>query len=251
MKIGANKRLALLCALLWVSACEGSGQSTQTVYSKQGVAVDVFEVGDASQLRLYLNRADGKPYQSFAAIRAHLPACERMLFGMNAGMYHADYQPVGLYVEQGRRLTALNQSRGLGNFFMQPNGVLAWSGTQMVVMTTAEFAKQNNEPMYATQSGPMLVVDGNINPQFSPESKSLNVRNGVGVLGQTAYFAISRTPISLYDFAQVFQQQLQVPQALYLDGSISSVYAPALGRDDTKHLLGPMLVQVDNRACSQ
>ena len=57
---------------------------------------------------------------------------------------------------------------------------------------------------------------------------------------------ISRNRVSFYDFAQVFQQQLAIENALYLDG----IYAPELNRHDQNDRLGPIIALVDGGACS-
>ena len=233
-----------LCLSMPLSACKASEVAVQTVHANNGVAVDVIKVEQLADLRLYLNNSSGRAYQSFASIRSALPACEHMVFGMNAGMYHANYQPVGLYVAQGKPLTPLNTDTGFGNFFMQPNGVLAWNAEQAWIINTADYAGQNLQAAYATQSGPMLVINHQINPQFLPDATSKKIRNGVGIKGKTLYFAISQKPVSFYQFAQVFKDTLKTEQALYLDGSISSLYLPQTGREDRRHLLGPMLALV-------
>ena len=233
-----------LCLSMPLSACNASEVAVQTVHAKNDVAIDVIKVEKLADLRLYLNNSGGHAYQSFAAVRGELPACERMLFGMNAGMYHANYQPVGLYVAQGKQLTPLNTDTGFGNFFMQPNGVLAWNAEQAWIGKTAASARQNLQAAYATQSGPMLVINHQINPQFLPDATSKKIRNGVGIKGKTLYFAISQKPVSFYQFAQVFKDTLKTEQALYLDGSISSLYLPQTGREDRRHLLGPMVALV-------
>ena len=233
-----------LCLSAGLGACNASEVAVQTVYANNGVAIDVIKVEKLADLRLYLNNSSGRAYQSFAAVRGGLPACERMLFGMNAGMYHANYQPVGLYVAQGKQFTPLNTDRGFGNLFMQPNGVLAWNAEQAWIGKTADYAGQNLQAAYATQSGPMLVINNQINPQFLPDATSKKIRNGVGIRGKTLYFAISQKPVSFYQFAQVFKDTLQTEQALYLDGSISSLYLPQTGREDKRHLLGPLVALV-------
>ena len=233
-----------LCLSAGLGACNASEVAVQTVHANNGVAIDVIKVEKLADLRLYLNNSGGRAYQSFAGVRGGLPACERMLFGMNAGMYHANYQPVGLYVAQGKQFTPLNTDRGFGNFFMQPNGVLAWNAEQAWIGKTADYAGQNLQAAYATQSGPMLVINNQINPQFLPDATSKKIRNGVGIRGKTLYFAISQKPVSFYQFAQVFKDTLQTEQALYLDGSISSLYLPQTGREDKRHLLGPLVALV-------
>lgn len=51
-------------------------------------------------LQLFLHDNQGRLYQSFSAITQNLPKSQQLAFAMNAGMFHANYLPVGLYVEQ-------------------------------------------------------------------------------------------------------------------------------------------------------
>ena len=51
----------------------------------------------------------------------------------------------------------------------------------IAVMETEAFAKSGRKPDFATQSGPMLVINGKIHPKFSETGTSAKVRNGVGV----------------------------------------------------------------------
>jgi uncharacterized protein YigE (DUF2233 family) len=170
---------------------------------------------------------------------------EAMIFGMNAGMYHPDHSPVGLLVEAGKERRALNRADGEGNFFLKPNGVFFIGRGTAGVMETGVYAAARPETLYATQSGPMLVVDGAIHPRFLPKSDSLYIRNGVGILpdGRVA-FAISRRPVRFHDFATLFRDRLGCRDALYLDGSISSLYAPQLRRNDRFARMGPVVMVV-------
>ena len=81
-------------------------------------------------VRLFWRGAGGKPYQTFAALAGDLKSKGKSLqFAMNGGMYHDDFRPVGLYVENGRELTRANTTTLTGapgaipNFFKKPNGV--------------------------------------------------------------------------------------------------------------------------------
>jgi uncharacterized protein YigE (DUF2233 family) len=77
----------------------------------------------------------------------------------------------------------------------------------------------------------MLVSNGKLHPRFIKSSASLYVRNGVGVDREgRVLFAISDLPVNFYDFATLFRDRLDAPNALYLDGSISAMYAPELKR---------------------
>jgi uncharacterized protein YigE (DUF2233 family) len=54
-------------------------------------------------------------------------------------------------------------------------------------------------------------------------------------------FAISEVPVNLYEFATLFRDVLHCPDALYLDGLISSLHSPDLKRSDKKSKLGPII----------
>ncbi|EAB6718327.1 hypothetical protein DUP91_28835, partial [Salmonella enterica subsp. enterica] len=71
------------------------------------------------RIALALRDGGGQAIGSLAA----LPRAPGLLFSMNAGMYHEDKSPVGLYVENGVELSPLNTDDAPGNFFMKPNGV--------------------------------------------------------------------------------------------------------------------------------
>jgi uncharacterized protein YigE (DUF2233 family) len=173
-----------------------------------------------------------------------------MTFAMNGGMYHADYGPVGLLVEHGKQTGALNRGDAFGNFFLKPNGVFFVGDGKAGVMETEAYAKTVSEraglvAREATQSGPMLVVDGSIHPRFLPDGTSRQIRNGVGILpdGRVA-FAISNGPVRFHDFATLFRDRLHCRNALFLDGSISTLYAPEIGRRDRGAAMGTIIAVV-------
>ncbi|OTG77088.1 hypothetical protein B9T26_00455 [Acinetobacter sp. ANC 4169] len=214
--------------------------------------VDIVKIDQPQNLRLFLNDAKThQPLRKFKAVAKQLKACEKLLFAMNAGMYHADYSAVGLYIEASQQQQKLNTlKQGYGNFHLQPNGVLAWNSKQSLIVTTKDYQKLNFNAEYATQSGPMLVIDGQMNPNFLKDSDSFKIRNGVGMKDQSLYFVISRNAVSFYQFAQFFKQQLKVQNALYLDGSISSAYIPQLKRSDSLFNLGPMVAYIEQKNCA-
>lgn len=203
-------------------------------------------------LRLFLQDDKGQVFKSFQRIQQQLQLHRlKLVFAMNAGMFHPDYLPVGLYLAQGKELFPLNINPGFGNFFMQPNGVFYQDTEGFYILTTQEYAQQQAalKPVLATQSGPMLVVDGDINPHFNAGSGSVYVRNAVGVVSpQHAVFVITEQPVNFYTLADFFKNTLQIKNALYLDGSISSLYLPEVQRHDAARLLGPVIgvVQPDD-----
>ena len=102
--------------------------------------------------------------------------------------------------------------------------------------------------MWATQSGPMLVIEGALHPAIQDDGSSRLIRNGVGVRGaRIAVFVISDDPVSFGKFARLFRDDLGCANALFLDGTVSSLWAPELNRKDAVAPLGPMVVALGRR----
>jgi len=168
---------------------------------------------------------------------------------MNAGMYHEDRRPVGHYVEDGQELQRVITNAGPGNFGLLPNGVLCLRDGRADVFETRAFVEAAPACRSATQSGPMLVIDGALHPRFLKDSTSRYIRNGVGTTadGQQAVFAISDNRVTFHEFGSLFRDYLKLPNALYFDGNISRLRAPELGRNDGGFSkLGPIIGVVKN-----
>jgi prepilin-type processing-associated H-X9-DG protein len=194
-------------------------------------------------VRLYWRDADRKPFRGFGALAEALKAHGRALrFAMNAGMFEEDGSPVGLYVEDGKRLHRADLREGETNFHLKPNGVF-WIGDKAAgVMETSRYLANPPAARFATQSGPMLVIDGRIHPKIRPTGESEKIRNGVCVRdGTNVLFAISDEPVTFHEFARLFKDGLGCANALFLDGSVSSLYAPGLNRDDELVPVGPIV----------
>lgn len=213
-------------------------------------AICEVDLTENASLRLFLNDASGAPLGHFSRLSSELNEDgKELLFAMNAGMYHSDRRPVGLYVEEGEEAMRLVRRAGPGNFGLLPNGVLCLSERSARVLETLAFDAADLTCEFATQSGPMLVIDGALHPRFLPESSSRYIRNGVGTTsdGSRAVFAMSRAPVTFHEFGRLFRDHLNLPNALYLDGNISRMYAPPLGRNDGGFRMGPIVGLVAER----
>jgi uncharacterized protein YigE (DUF2233 family) len=189
-----------------------------------------------------LGDAQDRPYRSFANLQRALgDRAQTLRFAMNAGMYDDLGRPIGLYVEDGAEKHAINRRDGPGNFHLMPNGVFTIDQLGQVAVVRSD-AYQPDGIAYATQSGPMLVIDGALHPRISDNGDSMLVRNGVGVSApDTAWFAISEEPVSFGRFARLFRDRLSCRNALFLDGSVSSLWDLPAGRQDGNLALGPMV----------
>ncbi|WP_244471589.1 phosphodiester glycosidase family protein [Methylobacterium sp. ARG-1] len=208
----------------------------------QGEAFTVCTIDLRRQrLRLFWLQEDGRPYGALGTLAEKQGG--RLAFAMNAGMYDKDQAPVGLYVEDGREMKRVSTADGPGNFHLKPNGVFWVKGDKAGVLDTGHYLRAKIRPDFATQSGPMLVIDGQIHPKISADGPSQKIRNGVGVQedGRVAVFAISERPVTFGAFARLFRDDLGCRDALFLDGTVSSLYAPNLGRSDISRPLGPLI----------
>ena len=195
------------------------------------------------KVQLFHRDETGAPLKRFERLVPWLAEQgQNLVFAMNAGMYHGNFDAVGLFVADGKEVVPLNLANGAGNFFLKPNGVLLITEKGVKVVESSEYPKLKEPVILATQSGPLLVRDGRIHPAFNPNSVSRLIRNGVGVQSpEVAVFAVSDDSVNFYEFATLFRDVLHCPDALFLDGTVSSLYAPALKRADFRMDLGPII----------
>ncbi|MFT6073235.1 MAG: hypothetical protein ACJAZ1_000141 [Yoonia sp.] len=199
----------------------------------------------SENLRLFYKDADDAVIGSFNGIAAQ-PDVTQLDFAMNAGMYHDDRHPVGHYIEDGVEVMRVIPNAGPGNFGLLPNGVFCINDSTAQIYETLRYLDQAPVCRDATQSGPMLVVDGALHPRFLPNSTSRFIRNGVGTSadGRTAVFAISNNSVTFHEFGSLFRDYLDLPNALYFDGKVSRLYSRELGRSDFGFRLGPMVAVI-------
>ena len=245
MVTGTTKRLLGLVGVWLIGG--GVAQAVECeAKSVGGTAFTACRVDlNSEQLELFWRDDAGRPYRQFSALRDAFEAKgKKLVFAMNAGMYQPDFSPVGLFVTEGRERVPLNHHVGSGNFSQQPNGVFMVEGHSARVMTTDDYGRENPKPLLATQSGPMLVHEGEITTSavMNPHSTSRKIRNGVCAPSlDSVAFVISESPVTFFEFAAYFRDTLHCREALYLDGSVSSLYAPRLNREDRGSDMGPIL----------
>jgi len=235
-----------LCGLV-LAGCSGrpDGPCETVTFELSPYLVCSFDAR-TDDIRLFLRDETGAPFGQFDRLANHVASQGgSLIFAMNAGMYHDDRRPVGLYVEEQQSEMGLVKTPGPGNFGMLPNGVFWVEDGVAGVTETLAYADlfADGPPRFATQSGPMLVVDGELHPVLNPDGTSIRRRNGVGVSadGHRVVFVISDAPVNFHSFARLFRDRLDLPNALYLDGAVSKVYAPALERNETGLDMGPIV----------
>lgn len=251
--------LAILLGVVSLAACGVEDRSDQVtraqppvpcqtvVHEGEGYTVCTFDAA-THDIRLFHSDADGKPYLQFDTLERELDEQGQVLvFAMNGGMYHEDRRPVGYYRDAFGDQASVNTNDGPGNFHLRPNGVFWLEGNRAGITESEAYLAQGIDPDYATQSGPMLLIDGVLHPDLNPEGTSHRRRNGVGVAdnGQTVYFAISDSAVTFYEFATLFRDVIAVPDALFLDGQVSRIYAPSINRNEIGTDLGPIIGVVE------
>lgn len=208
------------------------------------VSFDILRVKDASVLDFVSRNGDKKVFSNFKALEGSVPRSgnKKLLFATNGGIFEPDFSPSGLYIEHTQTHQKLNQSEGKGNFYLKPNGVFYIGETEKNILSTQAFARAKPKCQHAIQSGPMLVIEGKIHPKFREASPNKYVRSGVGIDQQgEIIFAISNQPVNFYHFASLFEERLACPNALYLDGAISQMYLPVLGREEEGRPYGSII----------
>ncbi|MHA7969095.1 phosphodiester glycosidase family protein [Rhizobium sp. CAU 1783] len=239
--------ISLIFSVLPLSMAVAAEACRDEIVDGARYAICSFEPGPA--LRIYHSDSEGKPFGGFDSLARQLwKEHHTLTFAMNGGMYHDDLSPVGLHIEYGREQAPVSTKAGWGNFHLLPNGVFYVKDGRAAVAETTRYLKRNPAPDFATQSGPMLVIGGKLHPKFLPDSDSLKIRNGVGVDAEgRVHFVISRDWVNFHQFARLFRDRLGCANALYLDGTISSMFAPELGRNDRWMPLGPIIAVIGTR----
>ncbi len=227
---------------------DGHGQSSAySGFIKFQLGENTFDIFIADlrthTLRFFLEDEKGRKYGNILDLQEDLHSKgQQLLFAMNGGMFESGGRPAGLYIENTKKLVDLNtNTTRSGNFYLQPNGVFSLDDEGNAdIMTTNQHLNSKKTFLSATQSGPMLLIDGKINSLFNARSKNKRIRNGVGILNEkTVIFAISNEETTFYNFASIFKK-FGCRNALYLDGVISSMYVD-ITRAPIPTKIGPII----------
>ena len=187
------------------------------------------------QLKLFWKDENGKKLGSLEGLETYLTRNKRtLLAGMNAGIFDTGFTPLGLHAERGRLLHPVKTRRsGYGNFYLQPNGVFYIDATGAHVTDTLEFTRTRRAVLEATQSGPALLLNGQLHPSFQIGSNNRLPRNAIGVSSvNTVQLVISDDWVNFYDLARFMRDVLKCTDALYLDGNISKLRVPNARDED-------------------
>ncbi|AXT51798.1 hypothetical protein D1818_13445 [Aquimarina sp. BL5] len=196
-------------------------------------------------IRFYWKNNVNENYRNFQNLKSELQKNNKdLIFAMNGGMYNKDLSPQGLYIENciiKSRIDTLKN--GYGNFYLQPNGIFSITKDNIPAIRTTTSFKNEGNIKYATQSGPMLLINGQIHPKFNLGSPNIHIRNGVGILPNgNLLFAMSKEKINFYDFASYFKDK-GCKNALYLDGFVSRTYLPSANWEQMEGNFGVIIAE--------
>jgi uncharacterized protein YigE (DUF2233 family) len=200
-------------------------------------------------ISLYWKQYNGSIYGNIGNLKTELEKKNHnLILATNGGMFDKKMQPIGLYIEDEIIINPINtkviratKNGTVPNFYLNPSGIFYITSEGEVGISTTSTFPLSKRIRFATQSGPMLITDGEINKIFNPNSKNYNIRNGVGILpNNELIFAISKNEINFYDFAKYFKN-LGCVNALFLDGYVSKAYMPDKGISQLGGHLGVLI----------
>lgn len=243
------KTLALfLFALLQVSLYSTPARAVETCreVSAANARYTICSFDPAKiDLSMAWKKSDGSVYGSFAPLAAEYKKRKTpLLFASSGGPFHFDLTPTGLYVENFKELTPAiaADATGIGSFYEKPNGMFFVEDGRPKLLTTERYLATKPKAAFATQSGPMLLIDGEVNKSLNEQTAPLRKRTGVCLRRDTPrlVFAITDTTVTVQAFADFLKSQ-NCQNALMLDTSTSSFYVPSRQRADLWVPIGPII----------
>ncbi|MBT8327539.1 MAG: phosphodiester glycosidase family protein [Bacteroidia bacterium] len=220
--------VVLLGSVIMIFSCN----NTSTLNTNQGIEnsnIVWYSLNPkSSNIKFFLKNDSGSYFNSIGKLKSWLiRQNDELIFAINGGMFKKDFSPLGLYIENGKVISKINNVReAYGNFYLQPNGVFSISKDKIASIVKTQNFVSDSTINFATQSGPLLLYNDTINPLLTKGSTNLHIRNGVGIKPNgELLFAMSKERINFYDFASFFKEN-NCSTALYLDGFVSRTYLP-------------------------
>lgn len=238
----------LFILVVTTAACQTKSQeeTNSIVDQPNHLLVHVVDL-NKTDLAFFYQNDSGVNFKNHEILKTELEKQnKKLVFAVNGGMYNRDHTPQGLYIEKGKQIAPLDtQAAGYGNFYLQPNGIFYITKDKEVHVVETKKFKFTEEIQYATQSGPMLLIDGKVHPKFKEGSSNLHIRNGVGILPDgRVLFVMSKEKINFFDLATYFQNQ-GCQNALYLDGFVSRTYLPSQNWKQTDGNFGVIIGETE------
>lgn len=171
--------------------------------------VHVFRVNlKSNQLHLILAKELDSKHASVSQYAAHSNA----LITINGGFFDKNYQPLGLRITRNQQYSALKRISWWGVFYIKDNKAHISGARQFT---------QQPDISFAVQSGPRLLINGNI-PALKPGRAE---RSALGITkdGRVIILVTDHSPLSTTELATLMKSPpLNCVDALNLDGGSSS-----------------------------
>jgi uncharacterized protein YigE (DUF2233 family) len=170
-----------------------------------------------SNIKIVWKDSNAVPYMLFKNVQKAYP---NATFMINGGKSTKSHHPIGLYVENGKRLSPIktiqNPKISTG---VKPSGVFVIHKGKAYISNSMNQGHYNKVD-YAIQSEPILIWNGKLNRKL-PRGK-IQMRNGVGIKKDgMVYFACLK--MDYREFAQHFLDQGCI-SALQLDDEQSEIW---------------------------
>ena len=221
---------------------------SQSIIQFQSQYYNIYKIKIDSSLRYKLNITSNYVNLNFSDfIEENTTNIDSDIFLTNACINESNGSPIGLLISKNNEIAKINYNDGNGNFFLKPNGFFAITNDDAIISESTNF-KNYSGIINAVQSGPMLMSDDVINPQFNQSSVNKNIRSGVGIITENnskfLLFSISTVPVSFYEFASFYKNNYNCSNALCLESVNSVMYYKNIdiNTDDLKKTVGSYII---------
>jgi len=170
-----------------------------------------------SNIKIVWKDSNAIPYMLFKNVQKAYP---NATFMINGGKSTKSHHPIGLYVENGKRLSPIKTIQNPKiSTAVEPSGVFVINKGKAYISNSMNQGHYNKVD-YAIQSEPILIWNGKLNRKL-PRGK-IQMRNGVGIKKDgMVYFACLK--MDYREFAQHFLDQGCI-SALQLDDEQSEIW---------------------------